>query len=322
MPVVLAPIAVLVLVLWVIAAALAISVIMAKVGDIFRAVPVVGGYIAGAVESLAHGIANVCGKLEHGIDGLIGASWHWMARYLDRTWHHMVADAHLGFQLAEKLAGLAYSHLGIKAALHSIAGTFRSLWHDVRRLEKWALRMEARIKRIEHDLGRGIGEDVLPRIKTLERDVIRIERKEIPAAEALARTAEADVSQLGKWIAGSFPIPKDLTIAGVVAIALGSLGLGGLRCSNFTKLLGKYACGLGTLLDDLLGLAIAGLALEAVCEFLPLIEAAFGAIIGPMVHLLTEVPLGDCEHEPADWSLLHVQAGPLPPAQTLGTFPT
>lgn len=44
--------------------------------------------------------------------------------------------------------------------------------------------------------------------------------------------------------------------AGAVAVALGRLGLGGLRCRNFTKLLHNYGCGLGTLLGRLLPLAV------------------------------------------------------------------
>lgn len=169
-------------------------------------------------------------------------------------------------------------------------------------------------------------------VARVEHDARVAEATAIEAAHAAAHAlawAEAEVRQIDKDIArlaGKVAsLARGLTVAEVVALIgatiAGLPGIDALRCTGLGALMGKRGCGLWKLVDDLLGLAVAALALESVCEFLPFVEGAFGAVVGPMTHLLTEVPLGSCERVPDTWAMLSVATGPLPPAQKLGTLP-
>jgi hypothetical protein len=109
---------VLVLVLWTIAAALAIALIMRKVGDVFRYVPIVGDAIAGAVDSVAQVISNAAGSLEHGADKLAGAAWHQLARYMDHLWAQLVSHSHLYVEITQELLRHAYALTRLRALVH------------------------------------------------------------------------------------------------------------------------------------------------------------------------------------------------------------
>ena len=308
------------LVLFVIALALLIAVIMGYIAGVLSGLPWPIDKLAGPVSSLAQGISHVCGVALGKVDSLAGAAWHAMARYLDKTWEQMEAQAHLAWTQTEILAGHIYDVTGLRAAVKSITHSFRGIEHGVKDLEHWALREERRIKRLEHALFHGIGEDVLPRLKTLEHEYEHIQNKELTAIRREWATTEGELTALQKWITANIPLVGTDAFVAAITATLGALGLGALSCRNFKNLLGKFGCGLGTLLNDLLGLVIAGLVLESVCEFLPYFEDAFGAVVGPITHLLTEVPLGDCETFPDGWTKLNVATGPLPPPQSLGTF--
>lgn len=324
MPIVLPLVAldVLVLVLWCIAVALAIALVLDHLSSILAGVPWIGGKLSDAVKAMASAISNAASAIEGGADHLIGAAWHALSRYVDKLFEQFVAHSRVLVHLARVVGELVYSHSGLKSFVKSVAVAAHDALKLADKLQKEYHGIEHRVRTIEREIAAGIGSDVLPRIKTLEREVANVEGKVIPAVEGAEKALANDITALGEWVRANFVSTATDAISAAVAVALAALGLGGLRCSNFTGLLSKWGCGLGRLLDDLLGLMIAGLALEAICDFLPLVEAVFGAIVGPTVHLLNEVPLGSCETMPADWSDLHVAAGPLPPPQTLGTLPS
>ncbi|HJR00129.1 MAG TPA: hypothetical protein VKA83_00735, partial [Methylomirabilota bacterium] len=96
---------------------------------------------------------------------------------------------------------------------------------------------------------------------TLPRDIARVRSREEALSRDQARLRERTNAledgalDLWKWIR-THPLSATTGVfAGAVAIALGRLGLGGLRCRNFTNLLKREGCGFGTLLGRLLPLA-------------------------------------------------------------------
>jgi hypothetical protein len=301
-------------------ATLATIIVVSLFETLIRALSAVGlgGIVTDWLRSIEQALTSGLGSIERGVDAAIGHSWHAFARMADLVWRDIKEAAHSDWAIIESLAHLIGRVTHLHAIAHGLERAWHGIEHGVNSLERWAIRQEHRIHKIEHDIAHGIGEDLLPRTKALEREVGRIDHTLIPDLTATIKAVKGDVSALRKWITANVPLVGTSVFAGAVAIALADLGLSGLRCSNFTRLLRKFGCGLGSLLDDLLGLVVAGIALEGVCEFLPLIEAAFGAIAGPLVHVLNEVPLGACETPPKDWAHLRVAAGPLPPAQTLG----
>src|SRR5262249_24743452 len=110
-------------------------------------------------------------------------------------------------------------------------------------------------KAIERDISRGIGDDVLPRLKTLDREISKLLHKTIPSIRAAERDADAAISDLYEWAKGKASLIGVGTFSLAVATALTALGLGWLRCSNNPFSKSKNACGLWDVLSKVLGLA-------------------------------------------------------------------
>jgi len=273
------------------------------------------------LEGVKQAIWHALGVAFRGLDAALGWQIHNLARLTNWLWREFKSHALLIAAIATPLGLLLTAYHALKALVHHLTRNSTAHTKQLTRVEHRLHVLERRIEALQDQLAAGIGEDVLPRLKALEREAHTIRTKTIPAIQAADAQAEAAISDLWAWVhANVIPIGTT-TFAGAVAVALSRLGLGGLRCPGFLNLLKNRGCGLGGLLDALLGLAISALALENVCTLLPILETAFGGVVGPVTHLLTEVPLGGCEKPPKGWATLSVAVGPLPPPQTLGTFP-
>jgi hypothetical protein len=278
--------------------------------------------IAGSIKSLVQPLSNAIGKAFAKTEQLIGASWHVLAHYSERVWHSIETGQSINSTAAKVAVTHATAINQLAARWRSQRATVTAHTAEVKRLEKEYHGIEARIKTLEREY-KGIDETgVRTKLNHINAELETLRKTTIPGIRTTADNAYSDINTLEGWLGISIPRIGATTFASVVAVALGTLGLGGLRCNNFRNLLSKFGCGLGTLLNDLLGLMASLIALEAVCEFLPVIEGAFGLVIGPMVHLLNEVPLGKCEQPDPKWATLSVANGPLPPPQNLGTLPS
>ena len=116
-------------------------------------------------------------------------------------------------------------------------------------------RFEAKVAREVHPLTHAI--DV-----TIPRELGRAHREEEALARDLGklkertRSLEDGALDTWKWIRSHPLTAATGAFAAAVAIALQRIGLGNLRCKNFTNVLRHYGCGFGTLLARLLPLAI------------------------------------------------------------------
>lgn len=284
-------------------------------------IPVIGGKLAAPFAGAERAIVSACGSIESGCDRIMGATWHATARLMDWTWREIRSHAVALAQIATPLGALLTLYHGLRALLHQLTHVAHGVTAGVKTLEREYHGIEHRVRTLEREIGAGIGHDVIPRLHILEKEWGRFRNKTLPAIEGDIAAIPQDIAD---WVEG---IPTDITkvdgkaFAGAVAAALGALGLGALNCLTNRNFLSKWACGLGGLLDAIIGLMISALALESVCATLPILETAFGDVVGPITHLLTEVPLGGCETPPTGWASLSVKMGPVPPPQTLGSLP-
>ena len=122
---------------------------------------------------------------------------------------------------------------------------------NTRALGRYRTQTNARLKADAHAI------DV-----TLPRDIAGVSKREEALSRDQAKLRERTTSlengatKTFEWIR-THPLSVVTGVfAGAVAVALGRMGLGGLRCKNFTNLLRNYGCGLGTLLGRLLPLAV------------------------------------------------------------------
>jgi hypothetical protein len=283
-----------VIVLWCIAAALAIALIVKYIADVFRVVPVVGGAIAGALDAVGQAITSAAGKLVSKSEQLLGSGLHAFARYLDTFWHQWVSVHSILLQLAEHIGQLIYSHSGLRALVQRLEKVWHGVEHGVKDLTRKWHGIDRRVHKIERELANGIGNDVRSQVKALEREVTGIEQGVIPDLRAGIKTAEGEVTALERFIK-ALPGTRYLDwAAGIVAAALGAGFFNAFRCSAFSKILGRGCNGIWGGLEDLLGLFIDLLLITNICELLPPLEALVSEVADPIVVGLTDVGAGLC----------------------------
>jgi hypothetical protein len=300
-----------------IAVAALLGFLIATLGSI----PIIGGAVKGVIKDTENAISHALGKAEHAVDKAIGATWHFFTRLNEWIWREIKLHAGDVLAVAQVLVPALASLRQLWQMFHSQTRTATHTGARVKTLEREYHGIERELKHIERELSKGIGEDVLPRVKTLEREVATVEHQTIPRIRSDVATVEGDITALADWVQKNTLVAGSTALVGAVAWALGKLGASGITCRSFGNLFSKWSCGLWSVLDGLLGLVVSSLLLTHVCDFLPVLEAAFGDVVGPLVTLLVDVPIGACETPPSGWAALNVATGPLPPAQTLGALP-
>lgn len=247
-------------------------------------IPYLGSALGGVLDAVVQAISNALGSVEHGIDSAIGWSWHQFAHLNSWLWHAFTQHTLIGWLAAEAISELSHGYRYLHNRATDLTAAHKHDQARVKSLEREYVGIEHKVKNLERDLSRGIGHDVLPRIKTLEREANHIENVELPAAIAAQRQADSAISDLYDWVKGKAALVGVGTFAFAVAIALSTLGLDWLRCSNVGKA-GQRMCGLGTdLLDALL---LATLAVEGAVslvglghELLSLMDEIVPAVTG------------------------------------------
>src|SRR6185437_14281674 len=197
---------------------------MRKIGALFRTIPVVGTYIAGAADAVAQAVTNAVGTLEHGIDSLIGASWHLLARFTDKLWGEIESHSLVIKELASLVSRLAHLYHYVRSVASHAVSTVEHVPANLRTLSRDYTRLAHRVKALERELGHGIGEDVLPRIKSLDRELTHLEHKVIPKIRAEAQAAENEVGQLTRYIADNFVSNAEADLEAADAVGLAALG--------------------------------------------------------------------------------------------------
>lgn len=278
-------------------------------------IPVIGGSLAYLISTATQAVVNVLGKVESGCDHLVGGAWHATARIMDKTWNVIHGNAAAVAHIAQIVGNLISPIAALRALVHHFTGIVSALIHPLRTLEHTVHGIDRAIKTLEKDFSHGIGNDVLPQLKHLRKEVHVLERStatDIADAEAQAEAATAD---LWTWMTGVGSKPLKLTFAGAVAVALATLGLGGLRCNNLANSLRNRGCGLWSGLEDLLGLFVDALILTDLCEILPETVKFFGFVEGALTGVISQAANAVCSLPNQKWTTLNVVPGPQPPAQ-------
>ena len=284
------------LVLLCLALALLIVAIMRKVGDIFRVVPVVGGYIAGAVESVAQAITGVLGAAISGVDAAMGASWHLLARFMDSLWKQIEGQA-LGYlQLAELVAKLVYAHSGIRALVHAIERTIHGIEHGVKTLEREWHGIEARVKQLEHAVTKGIGHDLHIGLRDLTKEVKGIEHTVTTDIPKAIDYAEGQTTALGRFIGAIPGVNYAEWAAGIVASVIGLDILNSLRCPSFLKSAKSRGCGLWNGIEDVLGLLFDVAIIASICDVLPWLSRGVDEVGLGLVQTIHAAGISACSH--------------------------
>jgi hypothetical protein len=294
-----------------------VLLVKALVDGLFKplfSLPVVGGTIESLLSPLYQSITNALGTAAGGLEALIGASWHQLARQMDWLWREIRAHAVLILSIATPLGLILNAVHGIKALVHRLTVTNTHSGARLKALDRRLERLQHRERVLEHDLAKGIGEDVLPRIKSLDREINKIRTKDIPAIRAADAQASDAISNLYEWAKGKAALVGVGTFAFAVAAVLDTLGLGGIKCPSFGNLFNKRGCGLWNELEDVLGLLVDALVLVDLCNVIPTIEGLLGEFEGPLVTLVSDAANAVCAQPPSGWTMLSSPPLSLPSA--------
>jgi hypothetical protein len=143
------------------------------------------------------------------------------------------------------------AHTAARTAQRTASKARREANADAANLTRYKTATSAKVHHLSHAVDVALPRDIASlreRNKALERGQTR--------TNDAVRSLEDGAIDTFRWIR-THPLTATTGVfAGAVAVALGRLGLGGLRCNNFKNLLKHYGCGLGTLLGRLLPLAI------------------------------------------------------------------
>ncbi len=222
-------------------------------------IPGVGGWLKGKIEDVAHKITSGLGHAATVLEARVGASWHSFARLVDWMGREIARHAALIERIANDLV------------TGNIIDLIRLQIEGARKLER---ALHRTIVGIGHDLGtrvkgveRGIGADVLPRIRSLDRRLSRDIAKERARARAAERQAERAISNLWEWTrTHPWTIVTDAFV-GAVAIALTRLGLSWIRCPSLGRLGRRFGCAPWQLLEEFLAASFTALAVADLCTF-------------------------------------------------------
>ena len=226
-------------------------------------IPFVGGWAKHRVEDIAHKIASTMAGAMGFADQRVAAAIHDAARLSDWIGREIASHSDQLVALAQLLTGQLPTSFLLKE-LHRLthlgdqgAQALRGIGQDV----------IPRIKTVE----RGIGADVKPHLRALDRELGRIEGKVIPGLAGELHGLEHGALDLWKWVLRHPRTAATTAFAGAVAWALAHLGVSWIRCNNWRKI-GKQVCGTPARdIEGLLGL-IAGA--FTIADFRDLVKAA------------------------------------------------
>lgn len=236
-------------------------------------IPVIGAKLAAPFEAIVHGVTSVCGSIEAGVDGIIGVSWHTTARMLDWTLRELRGHATAIASIAAPLGTVVIVAHGLRSLVHRLTHVAHVGASGIRDLTRDFHHLRRRVRAIERDLANGIGDDVLPRIRSLDRELHKVTTQTIPAIQSGVAEAEQEVTALGEYIRAHYLPNTEEALAAATAVGLAALGLGGLRCNTLQNSLGKRGCGFWGDLENLLGIAFIPLELASIYALIETAQA-------------------------------------------------
>lgn len=272
-------------------------------------IPYLGKVVTSSLTKIEQKIVSFMSQAAAQMDAKMGAALHELARVVDWIGEEIRRHANL----LELIAGILVGTAGV--------GLVTKLIQDLLRHSKVAQQTATKALHtaiaLPRTIPRGIGEDVLPRIKRLERDAGHIIGVDIPGVRAGEARLYRGIDDLRKWVTRHALEAGTLATTAAVAWALARLGAGWIRCSNWNRV-GKTVCGLPShWIDDLLGLIADVLIVENICQVIPWLEEGLSLVETPLVEALTYVGAGLCDAEASPPETLPAPGLSLPASPSL-----
>lgn len=284
--------------------------VVGGIGGILGHLPGVGHVLSSPVNAVAHWMDREFAAAERALDHAVTFFFGELAQLVSYLGAEIADISHGLYTLAVHSAGrsaidavngaLHRANLAIAAArqvalngwhvatearwyaLHATVGPIGAAIHQI------ADPILARTTAIAHDLA-GFKTTITSRVGRLEHTVAVDIPRSIAGVRDLVGGLTRVVDALRARVAKIEQVLTSAGVAALVATALGTLGLGWLRCNNVGKV-GRAVCGMPAgLLDDLLAALVDVLILENVCTVIPLVSDAAEVVGVPIVDALAGV---------------------------------
>jgi hypothetical protein len=293
--------------------ALIAKALFGAAGGIIGKVPIVGARVAGQLGAVEQRINNYMSQAVATCDRQIGAGFHALARLVD--WLGRELNSHAN--MISLLASLLIGRTPVEVARKLIA-ELRRLLHGTHATASHAV---TRIVRIEKVVRAGIGNDVLPQIRSLDRELGQVVTGDLPAIRATEAKLGRELGSLSRWAHQHITALTGAALVAPVAVALARLGGTWIRCENW-KGIGRSVCALpASLLAELFSDAIEAFIVADLCDFVTL-AGAVAHEFQPLLIAFVDVEdvLIGCHGatKPAPLSLPPLDLPPAPAALALG----
>lgn len=254
-------------------------------------------------------IVSVFGPATLQPQAAVGSAMHNAARLVDDVADELISSSVVNVATAQALGGqLTAGDLAIERA---------KLQKQIRAATNYAKGIGADVQPRIDGAVQGIEAGVNTRVGSLDRELGRIEHREIPNLRARTRALEDGALDTFKWIRAHPLSVATGVFTGAVAIALGRLGMAWPKCENW-KRIGKSVCGLPLgLIEDLFATSVIALAITDLCAYADAVESLAQAVTPALMALVdVEEALVGCHGATAPPDLAYT--APRLPARNLG----
>lgn len=241
-------------------------------------IPYFGRVLSSGLASIEHKISSILGRWVSYFEVQAGIRWHGLARVVTQLAEDTYAAALMNWTIASKLIQYIKAvqvHLLMKG-VHAIGKVITQRTTIV----------EHKVVRVEKIVGTKANSAVVHRVGALAGELEHVIEWDIPRLRARDRAISERLDKAWHWIR-SHPLALPTTIAaGAVAVALGRLGAGWIRCRNWNRI-GRHVCRLPLgLIEDILAASVVGFAVADLCDFAHLAETIAEQFVPELLALV------------------------------------
>jgi hypothetical protein len=221
--------------------------------------PWVGTALSSGLHKAEQHVVNVFAAGASKSESYIGLTWHWSARLVDWFGREINSHANLLLLLADQIPGVGLVH-ALLTQVHAAAQEISRLWKSVPSTAHAITRpIYGELKALERW--------TYPRVRAAEHAIDVTIPKDIAGLRSRTKAIEKSLADAWKAIRGLDKVIVDSAFVGAVAVALGFLGLGWLRCNSLGNLGKRFGCGGFQLIEELLAAEVTVLAATDLCDF-------------------------------------------------------
>jgi hypothetical protein len=241
-------------------------------------IPYLGRVVSSGIHGIEHKITSILGRWVSYFEVQAGIRWHGLARVVSQLAADVEAAALMDWTIVQRL-----SHFLTRAQVHLLLKGLHAIGKVV--TEQTTV-IEHKIVRVEKIVGTKANSVVAHRVGALAGELEHVIEWDIPRLRARDHAIAERLDRAWHWIR-SHPLALPTTLAaGAVAVALGRLGAGWIRCRNWNRI-GRHVCRLPLgLIEDILAASVVGFAVADLCDFAALAETIAEQFVPELMALV------------------------------------